>query len=120
MFLIELLALADFYTDCKVLHGLLKSIHIAWASLTIFSMLAAFYICHIPYMSFLIDKISKYNYKKQSWKQYILFAVMVTPLMVVYLLFMDLFFLLYAVLLKPMISSIVKMRKLKRVSQKRK
>ena len=65
---IEWLALADFITDFYVLLGLIDSVHIAWASLTIFSMLASFYICHIPYMSFLIDKINKVSYKKQTCK----------------------------------------------------
>ena len=100
---IEYIALADFITDIYILIQLIESIHIAWASVTIFSMLASFYICHIPYMSFLIDKMNKIEAGKQSWKQYYLCVIMVLPCMVFFLQFMDVFFLVNTVFFGPIV-----------------
>ena len=100
---IEYIALADFITDIYILIQLIDSIHIAWASVTIFSMLASFYICHVPYMSFLIDKLNKIDDRKWTLKQYLICVIMVLPLMVIFLQFMDIFFLINTVLFQPMV-----------------
>lgn len=53
MIFIELVAFIDFWTDFWCLYKMILSIHIAWASMTMLSMAAPLYICHIPYVSFL-------------------------------------------------------------------
>ena len=52
-FILEMIALADLITDVQVLLMLVKTDHIAWTTITFFSMFAPFYASQIPYMTFL-------------------------------------------------------------------
>ena len=107
--IIEGLSLCDFVTDVVILYKLYNSIHIAWTSWSIVIMLAPFYICHIPYMSFIVDKQNQKRNQEWSWTcpsswnefkqavsdiwQYLLCLILVLPFAnVVFLQLMELAF----------------------------
>lgn len=103
MIITEFFAVIDLVTDIKILYDLIKSEHIAWSSLTILTMIAPFLICHIPYLSFLTQKFNNLPYNKRDCKQKFFGFIMVSPLMILFLFFMDVWFLVVTVLTKPIV-----------------
>ena len=54
---LEWIATADLYTDLIVLIQLAQTEHRAWTTITIFSMIAPFLACQIPFLNFLKELI---------------------------------------------------------------
>lgn len=55
--LLELISVGDIYTDMVVLISLYETVHRAWTTITMFSMLAPFFACHIPFIVFVKELI---------------------------------------------------------------
>ena len=51
--ILEWISAADLYTDILIFVQLLNTVHYAWTTITIFSMLAPFFACQTPLIMFL-------------------------------------------------------------------
>lgn len=88
---LEWIATADLYTDLIVLIQLAQTEHRAWTTITIFSMVAPFLACQIPFLNFLKELI--YRDLQERSKLLFLGRIMLTPFMIVYMFLMDIVFL---------------------------
>lgn len=89
--LLEWIAAADLYTDIIVYLQLYNTEHRAWATITIFSMLAPLFACQAPFLTFMREQINRDQQRRLKLR--LLGFIMVTPLMLVYLTIMDLLYL---------------------------
>ena len=98
---LEWIAAADLYTDFVVLIQLIYTEHRAWTTITIFSMIAPFLSCQIPFLIFLKELI--YRDKTGKIKLLWLGRLMLSPLMLIYMFLMDLVFLFIQAFIFPIL-----------------
>lgn len=96
---LEFIALGDLFTDMLVFLQLYDSEHRAWTTITIFSMLAPFFACQVPFLVFLKELI--YRDQKSTNKLIVLGIVMLSPLMLIYMVVMDFVFLILQAIFSP-------------------
>ena len=46
------MAFADMLTDCIFLYAMYHSEHVAWFGVSLFSMLAPFFVSYVPYLNY--------------------------------------------------------------------
>lgn len=96
--MLEAIALADMVGDIYLLTGMYKFGHTAWFTLSIFTMLSPFYVCYVPLLTF---QKNRSKLEKESWFQKFINTASLTPFIVIYLLFMDLIYIVVSVIITP-------------------
>ena len=69
--------------------------------MTLFSMLAPFFACQVPFLMFLKEKI--YRDRLERLKLLMMGAIMINPLLLIYLFILDLIFVINQAVLFPLI-----------------
>jgi hypothetical protein len=95
---LELIALFDFGGDLILLRSLYLSTHTSWFSFSLLTMLAPFFICYVPLLTFQKRKIDQAN---TSWIDSISTFAYLTPLVLIYLQVMDIVYIINSVVLVP-------------------
>ena len=98
-FLIESLSTFDLITDGYLIYKFVQSRHTAWTCVNLLTMIWPFFISQIPFTAFQLEKfkdkfvaISESGEKPSCMRQIIWFLNL-TPLLLIYLFILDLFFL---------------------------
>lgn len=96
--LLELIALFDLVGDIYLVCSMYTYGHTAWFTLSIATMLWPFYVSYVPLVTF-----QKKRGKIQDESKFLKFLniVSMTPLIVGYLLFMDIFYIFVSVVVTP-------------------
>lgn len=90
----ELNSSIDFVSDFYILLVLLKSDHSAWFTLTLFTMVLAYQVCYVPLVNLVLNRDSLKFSETQSIFDKCLAIVMVTPLILIYLVSIDICFMI--------------------------
>lgn len=98
---LEWIAAADIITDFIVLVQLFHTTHDAWTTITLFSMLAPFFACQVPFLMFLKEKI--YRDRQERLKLRFMGSVIISPLLLIYLFLLDIIFVINQAILYPLI-----------------
>lgn len=95
---LELIAMFDMVGDIYLLIGMYTFGHTAWFTISIFTMLSPFYVCYVPLVTF-----QKNRSKLQEDTKFLKFLniVSLTPLIVAYLLMMDVIYIVVSVIITP-------------------
>ena len=121
---LEFISTFDFLTDLYITTQFFKTKHLFWSSILVITTLCPFFIGQVPFIQFQIVKLRKIFLKKhvlladQSLSQAdvdekvgrcrgckkFLASFAITPLVIVYLILVDLFFLLVSVILTPIMT----------------
>ena len=101
-FILELIAAGDFVTDIIVLRQLGKTRHAMWFTITVVSIIMPFLISYVPFMIFLKERFTRASFKEElTCRLNILAGASLSPLILVYLMFMDIVFLFNETVLVP-------------------
>ena len=102
--MLELLSTFDLVTDVVVLYTLVNSEHTAWLCLNLTTILLPYFISYVQFVSYQLEKIKqdnqKLNRRCSCLKSSIQFFA-TTPLLIVYLFFIDLLFLIITAIMSP-------------------
>ena len=98
----ELIAAGDFVTDIIVLKQLGNTRHAMWFTITVVSIIMPFLISYVPFMIFLKERVTKVIFKDEiTCRLRFLAGASLSPLILVYLMLMDLVFLFNETILVP-------------------
>ena len=95
-FSLETIALFDLGGDVMFIIVLWQTHHIMWFTLSIFTILAPLYVCYVPLIS-----VQRMKSKSDSSKL-ITFSAF-TPLILIYLLLLDIFYIFIQTLINPLV-----------------
>ena len=93
-FTLEVIALFDLFGDVLFLIVLWQANHIIWFTLSIFTIMAPLYVCYVPLISV--------QRSKQNPSKLITFSAF-TPLILVYLLLLDIFYIVIQTAINPIL-----------------
>ena len=96
--ILELIALFDMFGDIYLMYSMYIYGHTAWFTLSIFTMLSPFYVCYVPLVTF---QKNRGKLQKETRFLKVLNIVSLTPLIVAYLLVMDIIYILVSVVITP-------------------
>ena len=96
--ILELIALFDMVGDIYLMISMYTYGHTAWFTLSIFTMLSPFYVCYVPLVTF---QKNRGKLQKETRFLKMLNIVSLTPLIVAYLLLMDIIYILVSVVVTP-------------------
>jgi hypothetical protein len=99
--ILELIAAADLYTDLVILVQLFCTVHHAWSTITVFSMLSPFFACQVPLIMFLKEKL--YRDRKHGLQLKLMCETMVSPVMFAYTFVLDVIFMVNQAFVYPTI-----------------
>jgi hypothetical protein len=98
IFLLEIIAFIDLYSDIYILIHLLATGHTAWASLTLYTMLSPYLISYIPLINFQIQYYEQIGANERSELSKNMEAMgILTPIVLIYLALMDVFYIVASV-----------------------
>jgi hypothetical protein len=86
------------FGDIYLLIGMYKYGHTAWFTISIFTMLSPFYVCYVPLLTF---QKNRSKLQKDTKFLKVLNILSLTPMIVSYLLFMDVIYILVSVVVTP-------------------
>lgn len=95
---LEIVAVLDLISDLLVTKQLATSVHIAWATITIFAMFSPYFASQIPYIIFLKENTAS---EQSTVRSVLLGLSVVTPAMLPLMFVMDLLFLVISVFIGP-------------------
>lgn len=96
--ILEAIALGDLTGDLVFSFMLFDNQHISWGTLSILSMLSPFFICYVPLLTFqryLADNSVDQTQQQRYTIKQVLQMSSLSPLILVYLLFMDILYLFF-------------------------
>lgn len=95
---LELIAMFDMVGDIYLVIGMYTYGHTAWFTISVFTMLSPFYVCYVPLVTF-----QKNRSKLQEETKFLKFLniASLTPFIVVYLLIMDIIYIIVSVVITP-------------------
>jgi hypothetical protein len=104
IFFLELTSCCDYIGDILVLRQLFGK-HPAWATLSIYFMISPFYVSYIPLINFQISAHKAHIKENGSISMYqtVIAWISKTPLLIIYLLFMDFVFIIQCIAIKPVV-----------------
>lgn len=97
---LEFIALFDMFGDIYALIIVYQLGHIAWFSISLFTMISPFFVCYVPLLTFQKEKAEEIA--NDTPVQKFLAFCSLTPLILVYLLLMDLIYIISSVIITPL------------------
>jgi hypothetical protein len=106
-FVLEMIAIFDLVGDIFVLIAIIKLGHYMWSVLTFFQIASPFFICYAPLINYWVQKGSFGIYESSanriSFKNKALGFMVLTPIFVIYLVVLDLLFMINTAVLRPLV-----------------
>lgn len=99
--LLEFIALFDMIGDIFALILVYKLGHIAWFTISVFTMISPFYVCYVPLLTFQKERAEKIEDDSILQKLNGFFSL--TPLILINLLLMDLIYIINSVVITPIV-----------------
>lgn len=97
---LEFIALFDMIGDIYALIVVYKLGHTAWFSISIFTMISPFFVCYVPLLTFQKDKAVEAGH--ETFLEKFLVFCSLTPLILIYLLLMDVIYIISSVIVTPL------------------
>jgi len=79
-----------------------------WFIITSYTMISPFFVCSIPYLDYQLEMNSKLNSTQLTFSRKIKIWMIMTPLIIPYLIVLDLIYLINSMLIFPLIFIISK------------
>ena len=105
--IIETLSTFDLVTDAYLIVKFAQSSHVAWTAINLLTMTWPFFISQIPFTTYQLEKykekfmISKLNDDKPGRLRQLVWFLTLTPMLLVYLFILDIFFLTLSAIVTP-------------------
>ena len=101
-FLLDIISTVDLFSDFYVIHAFIYSRHAFWMCISMTTIMMPFFVAQVPYLNF---KLEQYKRKskdgKKEYRRKFVGVLLLTPLLLLYFLVTDVFYLFFSILLAP-------------------